>query len=162
MNFFVSLASRDILWSGCKRTKELSLKTSQQDGIHVVAAVLYHEGEVLIFRRGPGMSGAGHWEFPGGKVEAGEDPVSALKREILEEIGVAINVEEYIGENVHQYPTKKIRLNFYWAKAPAQPFKLSEHDDFRSVKPQDLDVEILSEADRSIVAILKNDPRMKV
>jgi 8-oxo-dGTP diphosphatase len=134
----------------------------QQDGVHVVAAVLYRAEEVLIFRRGPGMTGAGHWEFPGGKVEAGEDAVSALKREILEEIGAAIEIESYIGETVHQYPVKKIRLNFYWAKAPPEPFHLAEHDAYRWVKPKELDVKILSEADRPIVEVLKNDSRMKV
>lgn len=134
----------------------------QQDSVHVVAAVLYRAGEVLIFRRGPGMSGAGHWEFPGGKVEAGEDAVSALKREILEEIGVTIEVENHIGENVHQYPSKKIRLAFYWAKAPPEPFYLTEHDAYRWVKPKELDINMLSEADRPIVEVLKNDSRMKV
>lgn len=134
----------------------------QQEGVHVVAAVLYRESEVLIFRRGPGMTGAGHWEFPGGKVEPGEDAVSALKREILEELGAVIEVEEFIGENIHQYPNKKIRLNFYWAKAPPEPFILAEHDAYQFVKPRDLDVNILSAADRAIVEVLKNNPRMKV
>ncbi len=134
----------------------------QQDGVHVVAAVLYRAGEVLIFRRGPGMSGAGHWEFPGGKVENGEDEVSALKREILEEIGIIIEVESHIGENIHQYPGKKIRLVFYWAKAPPEPFQLAEHDAYCWVKPKELDLTLLSEADRPIVAVLKGDVRMKV
>lgn len=142
--------------------KELSLNSNQQQGVHVVAAVIYREGEVLIFRRGPGMTGAGYWEFPGGKVEPGEEPGRALQREILEEIGVRVEVEEYIGETVHQYPSKKIRLSFYWVPAPVEPFCLSEHDGYRSVRPRDLDVTILSEADRSIVEVLKRDPRMKV
>lgn len=165
MNFFVSRDSVSILWSGSWDffiTKEFFLIHSQQDGVHVVAAVLYRAGEVLIFRRGPGMSGSGHWEFPGGKVESGEEPVAALRREIHEELGVEIEVEEYIGETIHQYPTKKIRLNFYWAKAPSEPFTLIEHDGYQSVRPRDLDVMILSEADRAIVEVLKSNPRMKV
>lgn len=161
MNFFVSAdnSGYTLVWT---YSKEFSLSSNQQEGVHVVAAVLYRDGEVLIFRRGPGMTGAGHWEFPGGKVEPGEEPEAALRREILEEIGIQIEVEEYIGEVVHQYPSKKIRLNFYWAPMPAEPFHLSEHDDYRSVRLQNLDVQILSEADRPIVEILKRDPRLKV
>ncbi|WP_413291300.1 (deoxy)nucleoside triphosphate pyrophosphohydrolase [Bdellovibrio sp. HCB337] len=127
-----------------------------------MAAILYRDGKVLIVRRGPGNSGAGFWEFPGGKVEPGESPEQALQREILEEVGVRIKVEEHLGENVHQYPGKKIRLNFYWAKLPAETLNLTEHDASQMIKPEDLDVSILSEADRPIVEVIRQNPRMKV
>lgn len=127
-----------------------------------MAAVLYRDGKVLIVRRGPGSSGAGFWEFPGGKVEPGESPEQALQREILEEIGIRIKVEEYLGENVHQYPSKKIRLNFYWAKLPQEQMNLTEHDAFQLIKPQDLDESILSEADRPIIALIRRNSRMQV
>lgn len=126
-----------------------------------MAAILYGRGEVLIFRRGPGMSGAGFWEFPGGKVEDGESFEGALKREIFEEIGIDIHVEEKIGENIHQYPTKKIHVHFYWVKIPNQSFTLVEHDAYQYVKPRELDIQILSEADRPIVEALKSHPRLK-
>src|SRR5580693_888159 len=59
--------------------------------IRVVAAALYDaDGRVLIAERPPGKHLAGRWEFPGGKVEPGEAPVEALRRELLEEIGIAI------------------------------------------------------------------------
>jgi len=116
----------------------------------------------LIFRRGPGMSGAGFWEFPGGKIEDGETHVAALQREILEEIGLHIQVEEKLGENIHQYPAKKIHLHFYWAPLPSENFVLTEHDAFQFVNPQALDVGILSAADRPIVELIKNNLRMKV
>jgi mutator protein MutT len=153
--------SRDILWSGFLGRGN-SLSQNQQDGIHVVAAVLYRVGEILLFRRGPGMSGAGFWEFPGGKVESGEGPIAALQREVLEEIGLQVQVEEKIGENTHQYPGKKIHLHFYWVPIPNESFMLTEHDAFQYVRPRDLDIRILSEADRPIVEVIKKSSRMRV
>ncbi|MGZ3744495.1 MAG: (deoxy)nucleoside triphosphate pyrophosphohydrolase [Pseudobdellovibrionaceae bacterium] len=126
-----------------------------------MAAVFYRKGQILIFRRGPGISGAGFWEFPGGKVEAGESLVAALQREILEEIGISIQVEEKLGENVHHYADKKIHLHFYWVPIPEGIFLLTDHDAFQCIQPQNLDPQILSEADRPIVEKIKNDWRMR-
>jgi 8-oxo-dGTP diphosphatase len=130
-----------------------------------VAAVIYRarekSSEIAIFRRGPEQTGAGHWEFPGGKVEVGESDSQALRREIEEELGVRIQVGDYLGENTHQYPTKKIHLKFYAVPFPQQEFVLTEHDEMRWVKLENLDVETLSEADRPLIEILKLDPRFK-
>jgi len=108
------------------------------------------------------MSGAGHWEFPGGKVEAGESETQALQRELAEELGLQIKPEAFLGENTHQYPTKKIRLRFYWVPLSQEIFTMTEHDAFQWIKPEALDIQILSEADRPIVEKIKLDPRMKV
>jgi mutator protein MutT len=137
-----------------------ALAKKDQDSILVVAAIFHRGQEVALFRRGPQQSGAGHWEFPGGKVEVGESETQALQREIEEELGIRIHPGEFLGENIHQYPAKKIRLRFYWVPFLGDPFVLSEHDAFQWVKPQDLDVQILSEADRPIVEKIKLDPRM--
>ncbi len=107
------------------------------------------------------MSGAGSWEFPGGKVEPGEGHAAALQREILEEIGIHIQVEEKIGENIHQYPEKKIHLHFYWASIPNESFALAEHDAFQYIRPVDLDIGVLSEADRPLLEMIKKNLRMK-
>lgn len=127
----------------------------------MVAALIYRAREILIVRRGPAMSGAGHWEFPGGKVEQGESDIQALKREIMEELSLKIRVEEYFGDNVHQYATKKIHLKFYWVPMPFEEIALTEHDALSWVRPADLDIQTLSEGDRPIVDALKNHPRMK-
>jgi mutator protein MutT len=162
MNFFVSIKMTGyaLVWIFIKG--RFFLNQDQQDVTHVVAAVLYRDGEILIFRRGPGMSGSGFWEFPGGKVESGEGLVAALQREILEEVGLHIQVEEKVGENIHHYPGKKIHLHFYWVPIPDESFALTEHDAFQYVRPMDLDLGILSEADRPLVEIIRKNPRMKV
>lgn len=121
----------------------------------VVAAVIRQafgdDSKVLIVRRGPAQSGAGHWEFPGGKVEAGETPEQALIREIDEELGMAIRVGSLIGELDFAYPSKTIRLRLYWAETLQEELHLTEHDDFRWCHPLEINVEELSAADRPFV-----------
>ena len=121
----------------------------------VVAAVIHlaHAPQkILIVRRGSGQSGAGFWEFPGGKVELGESPEQALHREIEEELGIQIQVKNLIGEEVHHYPTKSIRLRIYRAEALQEKLVLTEHDDFKWCLPSEIQLEELSAADRPFVS----------
>lgn len=123
--------------------------------ILVVAAVIHRAhmpAEILIVRRGPGQSGAGFWEFPGGKVERGESPEQALRREIEEELGIAIKVQDLVGEEVHHYPTKSIRLRVYKAETLQESLTLSEHDDFKWTRPENIQIDQLSAADRPFVS----------
>lgn len=124
----------------------------------VVAAVIQKdqdpEKRVLLVRRGPGQSGAGHWEFPGGKVEPGEESVHALEREIDEELGIKISVGNLIGEQDFLYPTKTIRLRVYWASTLAETVELREHDALKWLLPSEINLEELSSADRPFVAMI--------
>lgn len=87
---------------------------SEQVGIDVVAGLLYAEGKVLACQR---LATAKHglkWEFPGGKVEAGEKAAEALARELTEELGIRARVGEEITQYVFAYPGKEpIRLIFF-------------------------------------------------
>lgn len=127
--------------------------------ILVVAAVIEkaHQADdrILIVRRGPFQSGSGFWEFPGGKVEDGETAEQALIREIQEELGVAITVKDFVGELDFSYPTKTIRLRVYKAVTDLVGFRLTEHDDFKWMKPAEIDIQELSEADRPFIEMLK-------
>lgn len=82
--------------------------------ITVVAAVIRNKhGQILIARRPVTHKVAGGlWEFPGGKIEAGESPKEALKREIREELGIEVKVEELIDIVSHVYilPTQKLHI----------------------------------------------------
>ncbi|MGE5085239.1 MAG: (deoxy)nucleoside triphosphate pyrophosphohydrolase [Bacillota bacterium] len=124
----------------------------------VVAAVIRKdqdpEKRILLVRRGSGQSGAGQWEFPGGKVEPGEDPVHALEREIDEELGIQIAVGALIGEQDFSYPTKTIRLRVYWSSAVTETIELREHDAMKWVLPSEVNLEELSAADRPFVKLL--------
>jgi 8-oxo-dGTP diphosphatase len=81
----------------------------------VSAAVLIERGRVLLTQRKIGDHLAGKWEFPGGKVEAGEDPRAALQRELEEELGIATDVGEIVDVTFHRYDDadKAVLLLFF-------------------------------------------------
>ncbi|HZI92776.1 MAG TPA: (deoxy)nucleoside triphosphate pyrophosphohydrolase [Patescibacteria group bacterium] len=87
----------------------------------VVAAVAVREGRVLLTRRKPGAHLEHHWEFPGGKLEPGEEPAHALIREIEEELGVEATVEAPFAFNYHAYPEKRVLLLTYAVSLAGRP-----------------------------------------
>lgn len=90
----------------------------------VSAAVLIEDGKVLLSKRKSGTHLEGLWEFPGGKVEAGEDPRDALARELEEELGIRASVGEIVDVTFHRYDDadKVVLLLFFEAtRAPGSP-----------------------------------------
>jgi 8-oxo-dGTP diphosphatase len=87
--------------------------------IVVAAAVVIERGRVLLTQRKRGSHLEGLWEFPGGKVEDGEDPRDALVRELREEIGVDADVGDIVEVTFHRYETKSVLLLFYAASLRA-------------------------------------------
>src|SRR5689334_16897479 len=85
--------------------------------IIVAAAVVIEGGRVLLSRRKSGSHLEGMWEFPGGKVEAGEDPRAALRRELDEELGITASVGEIVDVTFHTYADadKSVLLLFFEA-----------------------------------------------
>lgn len=78
-----------------------------------VGILMQANGDVLLAQRPPGKPYAGYWEFPGGKVEPGESILAALKRELVEELGVdPVRSEPWCGVE-HVYPHAHVRLHFY-------------------------------------------------
>jgi 8-oxo-dGTP diphosphatase len=85
--------------------------------ITVVAAVIRDdEGRVLLTQRPEGRHMGGLWEFPGGKIDSGEAPTDALARELEEELGMEIAVEQPLTFAVHEEPGLRILLLFYDAR----------------------------------------------
>jgi 8-oxo-dGTP diphosphatase len=90
----------------------------------VAAAIIVEEGRVLVTQRKTGTHLAGAWEFPGGKVEAGEDPREALRRELREELGIDARVGEIVDVTFHRYEDaeKAVLLLFFEAgREPGSP-----------------------------------------
>ncbi|WP_240617401.1 (deoxy)nucleoside triphosphate pyrophosphohydrolase [Nocardioides speluncae] len=103
----------------------------------VVGAAIIRDGSVLAARRTAPAEAAGRWEFPGGKVEAGESPEAALVREIGEELGCRIEVTGWLGGSVPIRDTHELRV----ATArllDGEPVP-HEHDAVRWLGPEELD-----------------------
>ena len=82
--------------------------------LRVVAAVLVdRSGQVLIAQRPPGKWQAGRWEFPGGKVEPGEDEAQAVGRELAEELGVRVDAAQRLGEFHHAYADRVVSIGLW-------------------------------------------------
>jgi 8-oxo-dGTP diphosphatase len=81
--------------------------------VRVVAAVVQRAGRILITRRKEGGARGGLWEFPGGKVEAGEAEPDALRREIREELACEVEVGKLLLRHRHRYPELEVELAFY-------------------------------------------------
>jgi len=84
-----------------------------QDAIEVAAGVVFRDGQVLVTQRRPDDHLGGLWEFPGGKREPGETFEGCLKRELREELGIEVDVGEWLSSVTHAYPEKTVHLRFY-------------------------------------------------
>ncbi|WP_206046882.1 NUDIX domain-containing protein [Mangrovimicrobium sediminis] len=106
--------------------------------IDVTAALIVKDGRILAARRAPGKHLAGYWEFPGGKLEPNETPESCLERELAEEFSISTRVHSFIGESVHDYGEKVVRLLGYEVEHTAGDFELVDHDELRWLSVDEL------------------------
>lgn len=95
--------------------------------IEVVAAVIRRGNEIFATQRGYGEF-KDWWEFPGGKMEAGESPVEALKREIREELDATIEVGELIQTVEWDYPSFHLTMHCFWCELACESLHLNEHE----------------------------------
>ena len=94
--------------------------------IEVVAAIIVRAGEVFATQRGYG-EWQGWWEFPGGKMEAGESPQEALRREIREELEAEIEVGELLETVEWDYPNFHLTMHCFWCRLLSDSLRLNEH-----------------------------------
>ncbi|MCS7312716.1 MAG: (deoxy)nucleoside triphosphate pyrophosphohydrolase [Acidobacteria bacterium] len=82
----------------------------------VVAALIQRNGRFLVIQRQPGQRWAGYWEFPGGKIEAGEDPRAALRREVQEEVGLTVEVGDVFDYVSYVHEGHHWLVLFFWTR----------------------------------------------
>ena len=120
--------------------------------IKVTAAVIERGGKVLIARRKKSDRFEGRWEFPGGKIEAGESPEECLRRELREEMGVEVETEEFLCSVSFKTSGLSIELMAFRTGLLAGDVQCRDHDEVRWVEPERLGDFDLAEPDRLVVA----------
>lgn len=107
--------------------------------IEVVAAIIHDtNGRIFATQRGYG-DWKDYWEFPGGKMEPGETPEEALKREIWEELETSITVENLVQTIEWDYPSFHLTMHCYWCHVESGDLTLKEHEAARWLKREELD-----------------------
>lgn len=114
----------------------------------VTAAIIIRDRKVLIARRNPDLTNGGRWEFPGGKVKAGENPRSCLKRELKEEMGIEVEVLDKIGTSTHKGEHQFLKLLFYNTQWINGKMRLRDHTEVQWVRADQLSEYDLTPADR--------------
>ena len=124
--------------------------------VHIAAGVLKNpRGEVLICQRPANKIYPGEWEFPGGKVEAGEDAPTALRRELREELGIAVVAARPLIRLRYSYPELAVDLDTWLVTAWRGEPVSSEHPATAWVMPEALPLRQLLAADQPIVQALR-------
>lgn len=123
--------------------------------IEVVAAIIRREdGRILVTQRGYGEHKDG-WEFPGGKMEKGESPETAIVREIREELEVEISPEKLIMTVEYDYPNFHLTMHCFLSRIVSGEIVLTEHEAAKWLNKRELDTVDWLPADVEVVAELK-------
>lgn len=119
--------------------------------VEVVAALIRNGESILICKRPADKARALLWEFPGGKIEQGESPEEALRRECMEELDVRLRVGGLYMQVTHEYPDITIRLSLYEAVIQSGLLRQKEHAALEWIRPGEIDRYEFCPADADIV-----------
>lgn len=127
---------------------------TERKTIRVVAAIIRDEDKIFVTQRGHGEFKGG-WEFPGGKIEAGETPEEALVREVREELDTEIIVGELVETVEYDYPAFHLSMDCFWAQVVSGELVLKEHAAARWLTKDELGSVEWLPADVGLIEILK-------
>lgn len=125
--------------------------------VFVTAGVFVNGDQVLLAQRKKGDKFGLKWEFPGGKIVDGETPEKCLKRELLEEFQVEVEVGSFLMESMFDYGDIQVDLLVYWIDSYHGKFIMNSHERISWVSVIDLNKYNLLEADRPIAQRLLRD-----
>lgn len=121
--------------------------------LEVTAAIIQQNGKILICQR-PANKGCGLlWEFPGGKIEAGETGEQCIVRECQEELGVTLSVERELTDIIHEYSDRTVHLHFYLCRIAAGVPEKKEHNAIAWIAPNEVDKYVFCPADARVIQI---------
>lgn len=127
------------------------IRSGRTKPLRVVCAVIFHRGRILAARRLPSKSHPPLFEFPGGKIIAGESPFDAIRREIVEELGLCIRPLEQGPPVRHHYPERCVDLIPVLCDQPRGTLRLTDHSEIRWIRPDRLEALEWLEADRVLI-----------
>ena len=127
-----------------------SITMNERKHIVVVAAIIVRDGRIFATQRGYG-EWKDWWEFPGGKIEHGETPEDALKREIREELATEIEVDELLTTVEYDYPKFHLTMYCYLCTIISGDLSLLEHEDARWLALDELDCVKWLPADKDVI-----------
>lgn len=126
--------------------------TENRKQIEVVAGAIVSAGRLFATQRGYG-DWAGWWEFPGGKIEAGEAPEEALRRELREELALEVRVGEEVARVEYDYPKFHLSMRLYLCTPEGEP-TLREHSAARWLSRDELDAVRWLPADKDVIHLI--------
>ena len=127
-----------------------SITMNERKHIVVVAAIIVRDRRIFATQRGYG-EWKDWWEFPGGKIEHGETPEDALKREIREELATEIEMDELFTTVEYDYPKFHLTMHCYLCTIVNGELSLLEHEDARWLSMDELDSVKWLPADKDVI-----------
>lgn len=128
----------------------------------VAAAIIENgRGQILLAQRPCGKTLAGFWEFPGGKIEDGESPETALKRELREELNLEVALKRSLGVFPHTYDWGMVRLHVFVVSPLGDPKRSADVQVFRWAEADQIDPRQLAGADVAPLVAYRTGPRDK-
>ena len=135
--------------------KQIEVLCKQSEQVRAVAAIIRKGDKIFATQRGYG-EWKDWWEFPGGKMEAGETPEEALKREIREELSTEISVDEFLYTVDYDYPQFHLTMHCYLCSLMTDSLHLNEHEAAKWLSKDELGNVKWLPADVKVVEVIKS------